>query len=160
MGVIHNTDTTFEASIRSYLTGVILLVLGLTFSAIGIAALGEGEPQGGIFVAVGLGLTGLAVWILHRRTRLRLDKTENSAQITVSSLLGSTLIDLPLTSVTRARVLKRRSSGKRQYMLVLQVDEGEHAGNYSLTGGYSSGGWPKGRMARAINGWLGVDDPD
>ncbi|MGP6087605.1 hypothetical protein [Antarctobacter jejuensis] len=158
MAVIENTDSVFEASIRSRLAGIILLVLGLVFSALGVAALAEGEAQGGIFVAIGIGMSGLAIWLLSRCTRIRLDRSDNSARITFSSVLGQRRVDLPLNAISHASVLKTRRSGKRLYQLVLNVPAGEHAGTYSLTGGYSSGGWPKGRMARAINRWLGVEE--
>ncbi len=158
MGVIQNSETVFEASIRARLAGIILLVLGPIFAAIGFAALGGGEAQGAIFAAIGLGLTGLAVWLLSRGTRLRLDRADNSACITFFNLLGKRQIDVPLDAISQASVLKTRNSGTRLYKLVLHVPEGAQAGTYSLTGGYSSGGWSKGRMARAINAWLGVPD--
>lgn len=159
MGIRVNTEDRFEASIRSWLTGILLTVLGTLFAAIGFAALSAGEAQGAIFAVIGVGMAGLGVWLLSRRTLVAFDRNGNSARITVASLAGSRNIDLPLDAVERAVVQKRRSSGNRRlYKLVLAVPEGDHAGTYSLTGGYSSGGWPKGRMARAINAWLGVED--
>ncbi|GGF61222.1 hypothetical protein SAMN05216376_10679 [Mameliella alba] len=158
MGVIQNSETRFEASIRSWLAGFLLSVFGVLFTALGVTALGAGEAQGGILVAVGLGMIGLGVWLLSRRTHILLDRETGTATIRFARLFGRRDLTLPLASITRAQVLRRRTSGNRLYKLVLQVSGGEHSGTHSLTGGYSSGGWRKGRMARAINAWLGVED--
>lgn len=158
MGVIENSETRFEASIRSWLAGFLLTVFGGLFAAIGVTALGAGEAQGGIFALVGTGMSGLGIWLLSRRTLIILDRGTGRAEVRFKSLFGSREIALPLDSIVKTEVLRQRISGNRLYKLVLIVTDGDRTEVHSLTGGYSSGGWRKGRMARAINAWLEVAD--
>ncbi|SMX39221.1 hypothetical protein [Maliponia aquimaris] len=160
MRVTVTTPDRFEAKVQSWLSGMILLVLGVLCAALGLAALGAGEAQGAIFSAIGLGLLALGAWLLSLRTHVVFDRPANRATLRFASLFGAREAAFPLDSVQRARVLRQRLSGRRQYNLVLVVTRDGTAEAHSLSRGYGSGGWRKGRLSRAINAWLGVAEGD
>lgn len=154
MRVSYRSDDLLIIDIQPWLIALALSIFILIFAGAGLAALLSGEALGLVFLALGLGMGGLFVYIFVRRVQLVLDRSDNSLDIRRKTLRGMSHHTFRLEKLERAVVEVSHSSDGDTYRVALVFGPGHDPDRIPVTGYYSSGRRRKDEIADAINAFL------
>jgi hypothetical protein len=159
MKVKHETPDLLVVEDAPWLIGAALIVFILSFCAIGLFLLGEGEWAGLVLLLGGGGVGFGAFAIFVRKSQAIFDRRTGEVVLRRRSLFGETRESHPLAEFDGAEIAGRMSRSKQGTMTKMQRVElifGEH--RLPISEVWSNGSHHL-RISRAINDWLDSGRP-
>jgi len=154
MKIIRNEPDILILEQRPLVTGLLVGMKTLIFTAIGMGTLGAGETIGGMmFIGAGVGIGGACFRAFVRRTQLWPDRNTGRFSLKERRMTGMTEFTGPLADIKEAILQASGSSKGGVTRRAALRCVGKTNRIIPLTGIYTNGAGPR-RAAQTVNDWL------